>query len=663
MHSLLKRAAKKIKKPEMISTREWLEEYFRLPAEGADLPGPYNADYVPYLWGIFAALDNPLDRIVVMQKAAQIGWTYGLVGFIGKKIHTDPGAMMVLFPKEGTAREFSDEKLRPSVLSTPVLAERLDVTSARKAGQRTTFKRFSGGFLKMVGSNSISNVKSTPAPLVIVEEPDDTNDSVKEQGDAIRLSRERLKRFRNGKLVLGGTPSVKGLSRVEEFIELSDQRVLPIECHDCGESHTLDWDNVTWDTADAGREHPVYGRAKPDSAVYACPHCGSVWDDWQRQENIKDTVRKATDSGDPYCGWTPTVKTIGGVAGFKELNELYVCLPGTSLSDVVRDYLEAERDAELGDESGRIVFVNSKLGRPYEYKHEGATEDKLREAAKDYKELIVPREASVLTIGIDVQHNRLAVIVRAWGRSEESWLVYWGEIHAENTCVDNTDGAWAALDKLVFGGFAHECGATIKASAISIDTSDGGTSDASYHWVRTRGKKHKGVQVMAVKGSSLQRDPEIFTTPSSKSVDHHRSDRQTKADRHGVKVYRVGTNRAKDWLSGQMMLESQGLGRWHFYRDVRADYFDQLTSEVKAPHKSIRYRRVWQLRAGRRNEALDCEVYALHAARAARVHLMTPAQWGRLEKLVAKSAKVADNDAQGGKNCAALADLARRMNG
>lgn len=160
-----------------------------MPAEGADLPGPYNPDYVPYLWGIFYALDNPADRIVALMKAAQIGWTFGLVGFLGKKIHVEPTAMIVLFPKDGTAREFGDEKLKPSVQATPVLAERMDMSGSRKAGQRANFKRFAGGFLKLVGSNSISNVKSTPAPLVIVEEPDDTNENIKEQGDAIRLAR------------------------------------------------------------------------------------------------------------------------------------------------------------------------------------------------------------------------------------------------------------------------------------------------------------------------------------------------------------------------------------------------------------------------------------------------------------------------------------------
>lgn len=662
------RAAKRWKRPPKIPTRQWLEKYFRLPAEGADLPGPYNPDYVPYLWGIFYALDNPADRIVALMKAAQIGWTFGLVGFLGKKIHVEPTAMIVLFPKDGTAREFGDEKLKPSVQATPVLAERLDMSGSRKTGQRANFKRFAGGFLKLVGSNSISNVKSTPAPLVIVEEPDDTNENIKEQGDAIRLARERLKRFRQGKLVLGGTPSVKGISRVEEFMELSDKRVLPIECHECGEAHVLDWENVSWLSKEEGTEHPVYGKAMPETAIYGCPHCGGTWDDWQRQENIRRTVRKAADAGDPYCGWVPTTESTGGVVGFMELNELYVCIPGTSLADVVRDHLEAEHDARLGDESGRIVFTNSKLGRPYEYQDENANEEELRAAAKDYPELIIPHGGLLITIGIDVQHNRLAVVIRAWGRGEESWLLFWGELHASHTCVDKNDPVWDKLDDLVFGAFKHDNGRSVYASAISIDASDGQTSDAVYHWARTRNMRHRHVQVMAIKGSSLQQDPEIFSTPRAKSIDHHRPDKQTKADRHGVKVFQVGTNKAKDWISGQMKLEAAGRGRWHFYQDVRADYFDQITSEVKAPHKSIRYRRIWQLKSGRRNEALDCEVYALHAARAARVHLMRPAQWDELElqlvqaDLFQEAIEVAPEEAKTERK-RSRAELARKMNG
>ncbi len=601
------------------------------------MPGRYNPDYVPYLWGIFAAIDNPFVRLIVMMKAAQIGWTFGLIGYLGKRIDTEPSAIIVLFPKDGAAREFSDEKFTPAVKATPALVNKINVTTSRKDGNRALFKKFPGGFIKMVGSNSISNVKSTPAPLAIVEEPDDTNDSVKEQGDAIRLIKERLKRYRGGKLIMGGTPSVKGFSRVEEQVNLSDQRVLPITCRECGEKHVLDWENVSWLKSDDGPIHPVYGRNQPETAIYACPHCGALWDDWNRKENILRTVKLAVENGDEMCGWTPTVETSGGVVGFKELNELYVCLPGTSLADVARDYLEAEHDAESGDQSGRIVFQNSKLGRSYEYQSDAPELDDLVERGEDYAELTIPDGGLIITAGVDVQHDRLAVELWAWGREEESWLVYWGELYAKSSTTDKSDPVWAELDKLLFTPRKHARGFQIVLSAGSIDSSDGTTSEVVYSWVR--GRQRRGI--MAVKGSSDKNlEREIFTLP--KKVDHKT---KTKASKVGLQVFMVGTNKAKDLLvgdKGRLSLTGNGPGRMHWYKDVRADFFEQMTAEVKAPHRSIRNKKVWQCKSGARNEGLDCAVYALHAARAIKLHVMTAPKWDALEKQLAQADMFSD---------------------
>jgi phage terminase large subunit GpA-like protein len=41
---------------------------------------------------------------------------------------------------------------------------------------------------------------------------------------------------------------------------------------------------------------------------------------------------------------------------------------------------------------------------------------------------------------------------------------------------------------------------------------------------------------------------------------------------------------------------------------------------------------VWQKKAGRRNEALDCEVYSLHAARSLKTHLLRDHEWDQLEQ-------------------------------
>lgn len=164
-----------------------------------------------------------------------------------------------------------------------------------------------------------------------------------------------------------------------------------------------------------------------------------------------------------------------------------------------------------------------------------------------------------------------------------------------------------------------------KIRAVSIDSSDGQTNDAVYSYVRAR--RQKGY--MAVKGSSVNDDSkEIFTTPKV-SVDLNG---RYKATRFGVKPFIVGTSRAKDLIlgvdanGGRVKLTGDGPGRLHWYKNVRPDYFEQLTSEVKAP-KGRGLKRVWQKKSGVRNEALDCEVYALHAARSLRLHLWKKERW------------------------------------
>lgn len=574
------------------------------------------------------ALDDEYVEMVALMKAAQIGWTLLETGWMAKRICCEPSRMLALFPKDDKARDFIEEKFEPVIRATPELAKRVDVSASRKSGNRSNKKNYPGGSLKVFGSNSVSNVKSTPSPVVIVEEPDDTNGNVGDQGDAIRLARERIKRFRKRKFVLGGTPSVEDLSEVEHYIKLGTQRVLPVTCHDCGDSHVLDWDNVSWTTREDGPVHPVYGRALPETATYACPHCGSAWNDWQRQQNIYNTCREAEENGDPFAGWVPTVDTDGVIETFRGLSELYVCIPGTTLSKLVQDYLEAEAEAEAGDEAGRIVFQNSKLGKPYAYKSkDNLNHEQLMALADDYEELTIPRGGLIVTAGVDVQHDRLAIIIRAYGRNEESWLTLWREISGD--CADKQDPVWQELDNILFNGFSHETFGKVFLSAVSIDSSDGTTNHAVYHWVRTRSKIHRRVTVMAVKGDSNDNGKrEVFRLPQQK-LDHHNPKKATKADKHGVKVYMVGTHKAKDLIAKRLAGTSAFM---HSYSEARADYWEQVTAEVKAPSKRLRGAMTWQVRSGRRNEATDCEVYALHAAMALKVHSKTAAQWDAIEQ-------------------------------
>lgn len=647
MSRLFLESLKRLAPEPPLPSAEWVEKNFRLPAENSDNPGEFDFYYAPHAYGIFAALDDPEITDVYCMKSAQICWTTIMTGFWLSVIDQRPGPIIGMFSAVEAAREYSIEKLKPFVDNCSRLEGKLDVSTTRKSGSSLLHKSFPGGFLKLIGSNSVRSAKSTPAPYAFVEEPDDASENVQGQGDSVTVLFERSKTHRRPKRVLGGTPTIKNFSRVADRMRMSDQSVLPVTCHSCDADHVLDFENVTWlDAEEGAEEHSIYGRALAESAAYACPHCGELWSDSRRQENIRNTVATAMENGDPFCGWMPTKPGVKRIKGFQSLSELYSCLPGTSMRRLVEKHLEAEYYAARGDETKRISFVNNQLGREYEYQDGRPEAEHFRErAAEDlgsqHNEFFCPSGGLLLTAGIDIQHDRVAVALRAWGRDDESWLIYWGEISATNNCIDKNDGVWSALDQLLFRGFEHESGASIYVESVTIDCSDGTTSDATYNWVRTRQKQYPGRLIMAGKGSSSQQDPEIFTQPKARSIDHKRPDKQTKADRRGVKVYIVGTNKAKDWIAAHMMLDPSTAvsGFYHYYNpeQMRWDYFDQMCGEAKIPHKTIRNRRVWTQKNGQAVEAWDCEGYALHAARAKKVHLLKANEWDALERKLLQS--------------------------
>ena len=192
-------------------------------------------------------------------------------------------------------------------------------------------------------------------------------------------------------------------------------------------------------------------------------------------------------------------------------------------------------------------------------------------------------------------------------------------------------GAWVDLDALLSRKFKHACGAEIGIRAVSIDSSDGQTSDAVYDFVRKRVSRG----FMAIKGSSSDK-AEIFSIPKQ-SID---MGKKRKAAKYGLRPYIVGVDKAKDlWLgvdadAGRIRLTGSGPARVHWYKGVRADYWEQITSEVKAPHPTIRRKKIWQLKSGMRNEALDCEMYALHAARSLKIHLWKEDRWQAEEQKI-----------------------------
>lgn len=615
----IKRAVKNFKLPEQMTVKEWAIRHRWLSTVETAKPGKYRIDVTPYLdWpnSPLDALNDPTVEEVVCQKSAQVAWTSGVMGnALGAWVDIDPSPILILFPKEGAAKDYMAEKFEPMVEATARLSAKIDLRS-RKAQQRQLFKRFPGGFLKLVGSNSPASVKSLPTPRVAIEEPDDCNANLKSQGDSIKLAKERTKTYDlpRKKIIIGGTPTIAGLSAIAAEMDISDKRVGMVPCHECGQEHQLSFEYLKC-FEDDDQSHPVYKNKLPETACYVCPHCGSTWDDDQKNNNVKKGR------------WVATAP-FRGIAGFY-LNELYSPFPGSRFHILMEKWLTALHEAEKGEIGALIAFTNSSMGIPYEYKGDAPEAESLQDRELEYDPGTVPAGGLILTVGVDVQHDRLEVIVRAWGRGEESWLVLYDRLYGNPLLIE--DPVWQQLDKILFATYPSELGINLRVTAASIDSSDGATSEAVYKYVRSR--SGRGVlHVMAIKGHTSP-DKIIFSKPSAPTGANANN---TKAAKYGVQIFNVGVGRAKDLLigdKGRISLNGFGPGRMHVYKNVSPEYYTQLLSEVKAPKRSHTgtVMRVWQKKTGVRNEVLDCEVYALHASRAAKIDLMNSALWDSYE--------------------------------
>lgn len=632
-------------RPEL-SIAEWAEQHREMSEEETALPGRYDLEETPALRGILMAASDPDVRRIIVQKSAQVGYTAGVAcNVIGYHIHWRPSTIVAMFPREKSAKDFASEKLEPMIRATAPLAERVNLKT-RAPGSGTTRRKFPGGLLKLVASNSPSDVKSTSGRIGIVEEPDDTSRNVKGQGNAIVLLGERTKTYAPDDLqLIGGTPTAKETSLIVAEMRSTDRRMFKAECQDCGEAHTPDWDHVRIpglkltdeelamprEVLDAKwPEREVYGRARWEAAFYACPHCGSVWDDDTRIENIRRAARVP-----PLYGWEPTAES--STPGFF-LNELLSTFEGSRVPELARKFLVAQHALDQGDATLMVAFWNSTRGLPWEYRGDLPEEDELRQRAEPYAEWTCPAGGLVALAAVDVQHDRLAVTVWVVGVGEEMWLAYWGELYGR-TIISHA-GAWAELEHLMDRKVLRAGGVELPLSAVAIDSGDGQTSEAVYDFVRKHNRE--GRPVLATKGASDRLGRvEIWTKP--RAIDPGK--KSTQAAKRGVRVHSIGTVKAKDLIlgwaqhGGRVRLQGSGPGRMHWFEGVRDDFYEQLLGEMKVPSPQNPRMRTWQLRTDRRNEALDCTVGAVWLCRHLKLHLRSARQWAGIQARIERRSR------------------------
>lgn len=584
----------------------WADEYQRIPKDtGAAEPGKYHTDRTPFAREPMRCLSplHPCKRVATMV-ASQMMKTQIALNWIGGNIHMAPANILALLPSEKLAKRVSS-RIDKTIKAVPELRDRVAKPRSRDARNTLDTKEFEGGTLYCTTAGSASNLAELSARYVYGDEIDRWDVDVDSEGDPVELAEARGTTFgRKAKFYFSSSPTIKGASRIDDLFSISDQRRYFVPCPHCGEHQVLVWENLKW--------NEDYSRVD-----YLCsnPDCGALIEEHHKTDMLLAGEWRATAEGD------------GETVGF-HLNGLYSPLGWLSWQSLAKQYDKAKRAMDRGDAEPMQVFYNTRLALVWDAAQEQTKAGELKSRAEDYSLGEVPAKALILTCAVDVQHNRLEMLVLGWGVGMERWIVDFEVIPGD----PSDERTWLLLDERLKARYRHASGVELAICATTID-SGGHHHDEVYQFTRLRRWRN----VIAVKGASRPGRPVLAQRPSKVDVTW-----KGKTEKHGAELWIIGTDTAKDWIYNRYPFH-EGPGALHFSRDLPDDFYDQAVAERKITRYVKGHKRVeWVKGKAERNEALDLLVYNLAAAQFLGLHRYRESEWSKLQSTVAQGSLFAE---------------------
>lgn len=564
--------ARHLRPPPDVPVDEWAERHRWLEKRTSAAAGPWRNAKTPYLIEPQRCWTDPRVRNVVLLKGGQTGGSEIALNCVGRDIECDPGPTLWVTSSDEQVRKISRRRIGP-MLDRPPLRSRVPRLKGREAGRTTTSIEFEQGSLSIVTAHSPASLSSDPARRVIFDEVDRYSESSGTEGDPLDLGKARQQTFElyGAKTLFVSTPGIEGVSRIAKLYEDSDQRRYMVPCPECGTLQELVWFGTREDGHKFGVlwDHAAPKHLAAKTAYYQCEHCPARWDDAQRWAQVQ-----------PEAGaqWVAT-RPFAGTAGFYIPSLLSTFV---RLSDCVATWFAAQ-----GRPSKLQAFWNLVLGLPWSLTAESAPKRIPLEAWEGFD---VPESACLLLGMADVQANRIEVTIAGLAPNEQVLPVE----HRIFQGSTELPQVWDDVEAYIGRQWSRSDGRGIRLTALGIDCSY--KLETVCDWAAQVAPR-TGLRVFPLRGVSRGVKQPIVR------------ERVPSPSKGGRWFYNVNADAAKLAVIQKLQLKASQPGCIRYpARECFTDgYFEQLRAET-LKRRYVRGFLVleWHLRAGQRNEALDC---------------------------------------------------------
>lgn len=615
-----------LRPPRRIPVSQSAQEVVVITAIGG-VNDAWNPDVAPYMVEPMDCLSSRLYTGVVFAGPARTGKTQALSDcFVGHAVTKDPGDMMLVFPTEILAYDYSKRRLRRLHADSEQIAKYISPRGHDNAIGTTIYRH--GMMLNLAWPTS-SQLAQRDIRYVVMSDYDSMPDDIDGEGEPFGVAQKRTQQFgSSGMTVVESSPkrtrmNVKWDKKtpheapptrggVLSIYNRGDRRRWYWQCFDCRE-----WFECPPLPSYDDRGDPD---ASAETAYVPCPHCGSIHlPKDKRRLNlggrwVVDGQKISVDgelTGSPSISKTASFWMMGCAAAFQTWQEL------------LSKYLHAMRAYEsTGEEKALITSHNVDQGIPYMpvAMQQQRTTDELKERAETWTRGHVPPGVRFIIILVDVQKNRFECMAVGYGVGLQSWIIdrfaiYWSDrgSSGEPEPLDPAAYAedWNVLNRLIKKSYPldDDSGRAMASAFLAVDYGGrAGVHTRSLNWWRSLKRKGMGKAVRLVKGEGRGFDAKIKRVREGYPDTSDRKSRNaTKGD---VPMLMLHTNELKDAVFNDLSRDETGSGFVHIPEWLETKYLDEIVSEIRGEKR-------WECPRGERNETWDLLVYG----KAASIHM------------------------------------------
>ena len=562
---------------ERIHITDWAERYYEIPS-GNWKTGPFRWENSPWMKEIVSRLDisDPVQDIVFV-KPSQVGASTAGTIWAAYTIDQYPTNFLYVVGTLKMARAHMIQRMNKMLQSCAVIQDSL-YPDGKKRGVNTSLeKEYAGGLFQAVGTRTPDGLRSMSTEFIDFDEVDTYEFDSGGEGDPIELAKDRSESFpHTRKHFYSSTPLQIETSRIWPMFLSGDRRRFYVPCARCEFYQYLKWSQVKWDNQDY------------TSARYECEQCGQAWSDGERIRSTQAGEWRAERERPLYA---PTTYHLTG--------QMYA--HHVDLRQLVLQWQEAQNRPEKLSH-----FSHTRLGEPSSDQSMYAWEtDELMQRREEYV-TDCPIGVQRITAGIDVQEDRIEMVVVGWGWEEEAWILGWHIFYGPTEQPE----VWEDLADGISRPYQGEDGGHW-IDALCIDQRYKEHEVAAF--CRRRSDKHTHF-LWPIKGAREDgTDSKQDIWP--RKVEKNRQNKR-RIELRQKAYYSINTFAAKQVIYSRCKFAPPGPARWHFPIWADKDFFDQFTSEHLVTQRSgTKTVRKWIVKDNRRNEVLDCMVYALAALR------------------------------------------------